>query len=189
MLNIKGKKMSKSLLNFVPISDLLEEYDPNVIRLYILQAHYRSPIDYNTDMLKQAASGWEKIVNFLNISKGMKGKLFANVIEEFESKMNDDLSTPGAVALAFDIVNKGLKANKEEMGFFRETLAFLLTQLGFNFGRDKQELGPAVEEIVKLRNDLRDEGHYDMADRIRTVLEKSGVLIQDNPEGSIWRLK
>jgi cysteinyl-tRNA synthetase len=189
MLNIKGEKMSKSLSNFVPIRDLLDVYDPNAIRLYILQAHYRNPIDYNTDMLKQAASGWEKIMNFLNISKGMKGKLFANVIEEFESKMNDDIGTPGALALAFDIVNKGLKADKEDMGSFRETLTFLLTHLGFDFGEDKQELGPAVEEIVKLRNDLRDEGNYDMADRIRTVLEKSGILIQDNPEGSIWRLK
>ncbi len=189
MLNIKGEKMSKSLLNFVPIRELLAGFDPNAIRLYLLQAHYRNPIDYNTDMLKQAASGWEKIVNFLNISKGMKGNLFSDLIESFEDKMNDDLGTPGAVALAFDVVNKGLKADKKDMGSFRETLAFLLETLGFNFGGGKQELGPAIEEIVKLRNDLRDEGNYDMADRIRTVLEESGVMIQDNPEGSIWRLK
>ena len=189
MLNIKGEKMSKSLLNFVPIRDLLEEFDPNVIRLYILQAHYRNPIDYNTDMLKQAASGWEKIVNFLNISKGAEGKLFANLIEDFESKMNDDLGTPGAVALVFDIVNKGLKADKKSMGSFRETLTFLLANLGFNFEKEKQELSPAIEEIVRFRNALRDEGDYNMADRVRTVLLKSGILIQDSPEGSIWRLK
>ncbi len=189
MLNIKGEKMSKSLLNFVPIGELLARFDPNAIRLYLLQAHYRNPIDYNTDMLKQAVSGWEKIVNFLNISKGMKGNLFSDLIESFEDKMNDDLGTPGAVALAFDVVNRGLKADKKDMGSFRETLAFLLETLGFDFRGGKQELSPAIEEIVKLRNDLRDEGNYDMADRIRTVLEESGVLIQDNPEGSIWRLK
>jgi cysteinyl-tRNA synthetase len=189
MLNIKGEKMSKSLLNFVPIRELLAGFDPNVIRLYLLQAHYRNPIDYNTDMLNQAASGWEKIVNFLNISKGMKGKIFSDLIESFEDKMNDDLGTPGAVALAFDVVNRGLKADKKEIGSFRETLSFLLANLGFNFGGKKQELSPAIEEIVKLRSDLRDEGNYDMADRIRTVLEESGVLIQDSPEGSIWRLK
>jgi cysteinyl-tRNA synthetase len=189
MLNIKGEKMSKSLLNFVSIRDLLEEFDPNAIRLYLLQAHYRNPIDYNTDMLEQAASGWEKIMNFLNISKGIKGKLISSLIEAFEDKMNDDLGTPGAVALAFDMVNKGLKADKKDMGSFRETVTFILERLGFNFGKEKQELSPAINEIVKLRNDLRDENNYDMADRIRTVLEKTGILIQDNPEGSIWRLK
>jgi cysteinyl-tRNA synthetase len=189
MLNIKGEKMSKSLLNFIPIRDLLDKFDPNVIRLYLLQAHYRSPIDYNTEMLKQAASGWEKIMNFLNISKGAKGKLFSNLIEDFEAKMNEDLGTPGAVALAFNIVNEGLKAREKDIGSFRETLSFLLTNLGFNFREEKQELNPAIEEIVNLRSDLRDEGDYKMADRIRTCLEKTGILIQDNPQGSIWRLK
>ena len=187
MLNIKGEKMSKSLLNFIPIKDLLEEFDPNVVRLYLLQAHYRSPIDYNTDMLNQAVSGWEKIINFLNISKGQKGELFPEIIEGFENKMNDDLGTPGAIALAFDMVNRGLKADEKDIGSYRETLVFLLNTLGFSFGEEEKELGSAVEEIVKLRNDLRDEGNYNMADRIRDVLKKGGVLIQDGPEGSIWR--
>jgi cysteinyl-tRNA synthetase len=75
------------------------------------------------------------------------------------------------------------------MGSFRETLTFLLTNLGFNFEKEKQELSPAIEEIVRFRNALREEGDYNMADRVRTVLLKSGILIQDNPEGSIWRLK
>lgn len=189
MLNIKGEKMSKSLLNFVPIRDLLEKFDPNVIRLYLLQAHYRNPIDYSNDMLEQAASGWEKIVNFLNISKGMKGKINSDSIEVFEDRMNDDLGTPGAIALAFDIIGRGLKADEKQMGSFRETLTFILKNLGFNLEEEKQELSPAIEEIVKLRNRLRDEGNYDMADRIRNVLEETGILIQDNPEGSIWRLK
>jgi len=153
----------------------------------LLQAHYRSPIDYNTDMLNQAVSGWEKIINFLNISKGQKGELFSEIIEGFENKMNDDLGTPGAIALAFDMVNRGLKADEKDIGSYRETLVFLLNTLGFSFGEEEKELGSAVEEIVKLRNDLRDEGNYNMADRIRDVLKKGGILIQDGPEGSIWR--
>jgi len=189
MLNIKGEKMSKSLLNFIPISDLLEKFNPNVIRLYLLQAHYRNPINYNPEMLKQAVSGWEKITNFLNISAGTKGKLFSNLIEEFENKMNDDISTPGAIALAFDMVNEGLKAGEKDIGSYRETLSYILKNLGFELGEKSRELSPAMEEIVTLRNNLRDEGNYEMADRIRTVLDKAGVLIQDSPEGSIWRLK
>jgi cysteinyl-tRNA synthetase len=187
MLNIKGEKMSKSLLNFISISDLLKETDPNVIRLYLLQAHYRNPISYNTDMLKQASSGWEKIVNFLNISEGSEGDLFSNTVEEFEKQMNDDLGTPGALALAFDMVNKGLQS--KDIGSYRKTLSYILVNLGFKLEQKHRELSPAIEEIVILRNELRDEGNYEMADRIRIVMDKAGVLIQDNPGGSIWRLK
>jgi len=189
MLNIKGEKMSKSLLNFIPISDLLEEIGPNVIRLYLLQAHYRNPISYNPEMLKQAVSGWEKFVNFLNISEGVEGKLFSKTIEKFEKQMNDDIGTPGALALAFDMVNKGLQATEKDIGSYRETLSYILVNLGFKLEQKSRELSPAIEEIVSLRNSLRDEGNYEMADRIRIVLDKSGILIQDNPEGSIWRLK
>jgi cysteinyl-tRNA synthetase len=189
MLNIKGEKMSKSLLNFIPISEILKDFDPNAIRLYLLQAHYRNPIDYNPGMLKQAASGWEKILNFLKISEGKDGNLLSKSIEDFEEKMNDDLGTPGAIAHVFDMVNEGLNANEKDMGAYRKTLSFVLETLGFKFEKGSQELGPAVEEIVKLRNELREEGNYEMADRIRTVLEKAGVLVQDSTEGSIWRLR
>jgi cysteinyl-tRNA synthetase len=188
MLNIKGEKMSKSLLNFIPINDLLETTDPNIIRLYLLQAHYRNPISYNPKMLNQAASGWEKIINFLNISEGTEGDLITKVIEQFEEQMNDDIGTPGALALAFDMVNKGLKANDKDTGSYRRTLSYLLTTLGFKLEQKSRELGPAIEEIVALRNKLREEGDYEMADRIRNVLEKAGILIQDSSEGSIWRL-
>ena len=187
MLNIKGEKMSKSLLNFISISDLLKETDPNVIRLYLLQAHYRNPISYNTDMLKQASSGWEKIVNFLNISEGSDGDLFSETAEAFEKQMNDDLGTPGALALAFDMVNKGLQS--KDIGSYRKTLSYILVNLGFKLEQKHRELSPAIEEIVTLRNELRDEGNYEMADRIRIVMDKAGILIQDNPGGSIWRLK
>jgi cysteinyl-tRNA synthetase len=189
MLNIKGEKMSKSLLNFISISDLLEETDPNVVRLYLLQAHYRNPISYNTEMLNQASSGWEKIINFLNISEGSQGDLFSKTVEEFEKQMNDDLGTPGALALAFDMVNKGLQAEKKDIGSYRKTLSYILINLGFKLEQKSVELSPAIEEIITLRNKLREEGNYEMADRIRIVMDKAGILIQDNPEGSIWRLK
>lgn len=189
MLNIKGEKMSKSLLNFIPISDLLKETDPNIIRLYLLQAHYRNPISYNTEMLNQASSGWDKIVNFLNISENSEGDLFSETIEEFEKQMNDDLGTPGALALAFDMVNKGLQTKEKNIGSYRKTLSYILINLGFKLEQKNRELSPAIEEIVTLRNELRDEGNYEMADRIRIVMDKAGILIQDNPGGSIWRLK
>jgi len=103
--------------------------------------------------------------------------------------MNDDIGTPGALALAFDMVNEGLQATEKNIGSFRETLSYILVNLGFKLEQKSRELSPAIEEIVSLRNSLRDEGNYEMADRIRIVLDKSGILIQDNSEGSIWRLK
>lgn len=189
MLNIKGEKMSKSLQNFIPIKDLLESFSPNVIRLYLLQSHYRNPVNYNPQMLKQALAGWDRIKNFFKISEGKKGKLFPEFIESFESKMNEDLGTPGAIALAFDIVNKGLKADKEEIGSYRKTLSVILRNLGFELEKRERELKPVIEEILKLRSALREEGNYEIADRIRAVLGKAGLLIQDNQKGSSWRLK
>jgi cysteinyl-tRNA synthetase len=189
MLNIKGEKMSKSLLNFITITELLEEFDPNAIRLYLLQNHYRNPVAYNPELLKQAESAWERILNFLKISEGKKEKVFSKIIEDFEEKMNDDLGTPGALALVFDLVNEGLKAKEKEIGSYRSTMCFILETLGFKLEKEKKELTPAIDEIVNLRNILREEGNYEIADRIRAVLEKAGVTIQDSTTGSIWRLK
>ncbi len=190
MLNIKGEKMSKSLLNFIPIRDLMEEFSPNVIRLYLLQAHYRKQLNYNRKILQQAESGWEKIKIFLKITKGLKGKIQVPFIEEFEERMNDDLGTPGGIAIAFALVSKGIEAPEDEKGSYRETLIFILKTLGFDLEEEKSvELEPIIREVLNLRTELRKKGDYEMADRIRVVLGKVGIVVQDGKKGSIWRLK
>ncbi|MEO0292920.1 MAG: cysteine--tRNA ligase [candidate division WOR-3 bacterium] len=188
MLNIKGEKMSKSLFNFIPIKDLLREYDPNVIRLYLLQAHYRNPIDYAPELLQQAASAWEKIINFLKISEGRKGNLIPEIIKAFEERMNDDLGTPEAIALMFNLINEGLK-EEEKIGSYRETLFLILQVLGFKPIEKETALKPLIDEILTLRKELRKEGNYKVADQIREVLLKIGIIVQDDKEGSRWWIR
>ncbi|MCK4225453.1 cysteine--tRNA ligase [candidate division WOR-3 bacterium] len=188
MLNIKGEKMSKSLQNFIPINELYEEFNSNTIRLYLLQAHYRKQLNYNRDMLKQASSGWEHIKVFLDRTKGLEGKPIGSYLEGFEGNMNDDLGTPGAIALAFDLVSRGNEASPDEKGAYRETLLFILDSLGFRVEEEKSiKLGEVLERILALRDSLREEGNYKMADRVRAVLLKAGIAVEDTKEGTSWR--
>jgi len=188
MLNIKGKKMSKSLQNFIPINELYEEFNSNTIRLYLLQAHYRKQLNYNRDMLKQASSGWEHIKVFLDRTKGLEGKPIGSYLERFEGNMNDDLGTPGAIALVFDLVSRGNEASPDEKGAYRETLLFILDSLGFRVEEEESiKLGEVLERILALRGSLREEGNYKMADRVRAVLLKAGIAVEDTKEGTSWR--
>jgi len=190
MLTIKDEKMSKSLLNFIPINELLKEFDSNVIRLYLLQAHYRRQLNYNREMLKQAESGWEHIKIYLEKTKGYTGKPLDSYLEEFEKNMDDDLGTPGAIALVFKLISEANEASIELSGNYRETISIVLKTLGFNIAhKESVALGELLEKIIILRNDLRNEGNYDMADKIRTVLFEAGIVVEDTKDGSIWRIK
>ncbi len=190
MLNIKDEKMSKSLFNFIPINDLLEEFDPNAIRLYLLQAHYRRQLNYNREMLKQASSGWEHIKIYLERTRGLTGKPIASYLEEFEKNMDDDLGTPGAIALAFDLISKANEAPKDEAGEYREAVSVILKTLGFQIEKEESvALEEVLDKLLVLRNDLRKKGNYEMADKIRAILLKAGIAVDDTKEGTLWRVK
>lgn len=190
MLTIKDEKMSKSLANFIPINELLKEYDSNVIRLYLLQAHYRRQLNYNRGMLKQAESGWEHIKIYLDRSKGYTGKPLDSYLEEFEKDMDDDMGTPGAIALVFKLISEANEASDEFSGNYRETISIILKTLGFHIANEESvALGELLEKIITLRNDLRNQGNYDMADKIRTVLFEAGIVVEDTKDGSIWRIE
>lgn len=190
MLTIKDEKMSKSLQNFVPINELLSEFDPNAVRLYLLQAHYRRQLNYSREMLKQAASGWEHIKIFLERSKGYKSNPIASYLEEFEQSMDDDLGTSGAIALAFNLISEANEVSKDDIGDYRETILMILNTLGFQIEQEVSiALGEVLEKILILRNDLRNEGSYEIADKIRAVLLEAGIAIEDTKDGSIWRIK
>lgn len=190
MLNIKDEKMSKSLRNFIPINDLVEEFAPNIIRLYLLQAHYKKPLNYNRDMLNQAVSGWEHIKVFLDRTSGLEEKPIVSYIEEFENRMDDDLDTPGAIAIVFNLLHQANVVPEKEKGPYRETISIILKTLGFDItGEESKELSPVVDNILSLRNELRTEGNFKMADRIRDVLKVSGISVEDTEKETLWRIK
>ncbi len=140
MLNLTGEKMSKSTQHFIMAKDLLQKYSPNVLRLYFLKSHYRSPLEFDFDILDSTKEGWTRIEDFLNQAEEEKIKEKPETISEdtktaFKSAMDDDLNTPKVVALIFDAVKDGFNAiqNKDNNTLHQKysELLFLLNNLGF----------------------------------------------------------
>ena len=208
-LTIDGEKMSKSLGNFITVKDLLEKIDPEVFKLMILSTHYRSPIDYNEKVLVQSAKRLQRIYNTIealewesrtekNSQKTTKQEMLPEVAEAkkmFYAAMDDDLNTSRAIASLFKLVraaNRALERGAQtwELNQYNETIR----ELGGLFGllqksKKREELPQKAEELIKLREEARRDGNWEKADTLRKELKNMGVLIEDTPEGTKWRLK
>ena len=202
-VTINKEKMSKSLGNFLTIDDLLKKYDSNTIRFFILTNHYRMPVEFSDDALNSAQAGVKRMLNAkrtpidenLDITKTDEYKSFVEA-------MDDDLNTSKALAVLFDLTNK---ANKGEAGAF--TLLYKLAcVLGFTF--DKQELTQeeldnilahvcdklgrefsSVDELIAYRKEARDAKNWDIADKIRLVLDEVNIVLKDTKDGTIIERK
>ncbi len=201
MLNLKGEKMSKSTGLFFAIIDVLEHYDPNAVRLYLLKSHYRSPIDYSEERLNEAQSAWSNFVEFFSkLPKelpeiNLSDPSLAKWVKAFEDAMDDDFNTPKALAVAFELLseaNRLFTAGDETFAAHAALLKMLLEVLGFRVETGAQALGQFVDDllelIVEVRSELRKERRYDLADKIRDRLGSLGVLLEDTPKGTIWKL-
>ncbi len=202
-VTINKEKMSKSLGNFLTIDKVLEKYDSNTIRLFILTNHYRMPVEFSEESLNSAQAGAKRMLNAkattvdetLDITQTEEYKQFIDA-------MDDDLNTSKALAVLFDLVNK---ANKDEKNAY--TLLVKLGEvLGFNFTKtelsedelkEKLELVSkdlelelnSMEELIELRQKSRTEKNWDMADKIRLALDKVGITLKDSKDGTTWELK
>ena len=202
-VTINKEKMSKSLGNFLTIDDLLKKYDANTIRFFILTNHYRMPVEFSDEALSSAASGVKRM---LNAKRTQVDEAFdiakTDAYKEFVEAMDDDLNTSRALAVLFDLTNRG---NKGEEGAFT-TLYKLAGILGFSFERatlSQEELAKVVErvseklgenftsmdEILAYRKKARDEKNWAIADKIRSVFDDEGIIIKDTKEGTTWELK
>ncbi len=187
-LTLKGEKMSKSLGNIFSAKQLLEIYDPNVIRLYYLRAHYRSPLDFSEELLNSARSSWIRIRNFLEESEGMDGQVDASILSKFESYMDDDLNTPKAIAYIYELINQAYK-DRSRMGNIAKTLKIMLEVLGFRLDhRLDKRIVDIMNVIVEIRKELRKRKEYELADRIRNELRSLGIVLEDRGEDTVWKL-
>jgi len=198
MLNIKGEKMSKSLLNFIPVLELLNDYTPNDLRMYILQTHYRNPIDYSQETLSQAKNAMKRIKIFLQSSSEYPEGNFniESHINEFYKAMEDDINTPKAISVIFDLVREGNNAieknENNKIYTIQETIKNLLNILGFQLklGEEKSEItADLIEYLIKIREEFREKKEWDKADEIRRFLSQKGVILEDKPDKTIWRQK
>ncbi len=210
LLTVEGEKMSKSLGNFVTIREALKRYDPNVLRIFLLSRHYRSPIDFRWELLDQAKSSYDRIVNSY-------GKLMdMDIVEEADDRENaflegvrrarhdffaammDDLNTAEALAQLFELV-RIVNSYYEERGQLTaagraevaSAFADMFEVLGLRLaeGYDESMLRNLVTILIEVRAVLRKRKEYDLADEIRAKLREIGIELQDTPEGTKWRIK
>ncbi|MDC0183080.1 cysteine--tRNA ligase [Nitrosomonadales bacterium] len=199
-VRIDDEKMSKSLGNFFTIRSILENYLPEVIRFFILKAHYRSPLNYSESQLEDAKQGLTRL--YLSIRNQKQSKKFEidwsnKYAKRFKEALDDDFNTPEAIAVLFELTNE---INKFKDGEKIQLLINLAKSLGvltmnpedFFKGKsvsDEENDELKISELIEKRNLAKENKNFEEADRIRKLLLKNDILLEDTPEGTIWRKK
>ncbi|MBN2378716.1 cysteine--tRNA ligase [candidate division WOR-3 bacterium] len=197
MLNLQGEKMSKSTGHVVTARDVLDLYDPNVLRLFTLRVHYRAQTEYTMEGIQEARSAWERIENFLEAARSaLPDQSVASSYPEFEQALADDLNTPKALGLVFDLVREGNEAlaagNTGILTDVSARLNLALGILGFKPSDKRgssEELDKVLAIVADFRAELRSAKAFDWADKLRENLQKSGLIIEDTKEGTRIRFK
>jgi cysteinyl-tRNA synthetase len=197
-VNVDSEKMSKSLGNFFTIRDVLQQYDGEVIRYFIISSHYRSPLNYSKENLENAKSALTRLYlairNLHTNDSAMKEVAMRyNFENDFMNAMDDDFNTPIALSVLFAIVKEIGSTTDEDL---KSSLASLMRKLGNNLGilQNDNFLTSGVElsevEIdakITQRNQAKQEKNYQLADEIRTELSKLGIILEDSANGTTWR--
>ncbi len=202
-ITIDNEKMSKSKGNFFTVRDILEKYKGEVIRYFLLSAHYRNPINFSEDLMGQAKNSLARIENakqnLLHLMKNGEGSLteeeketldgFGKYKEDFIKAMDDDLNTADGITAVFGLVGAINGANKEgtskEMA--EKSLAKLMELtdvLGLLQGdNDTENIDDQIEKLIEERQKAREEKNFARADEIRDILKEKGITIKDTPQG------
>ncbi len=209
-LNINEEKMSKSLGNFFTAREILKKYSAEAVRLFFSQAYYRGPLNFSEELLASAEKGLEKINNLADkvndeIKKNNNGIKpdfdFGSFYKRFEEAMDEDLNTSQAVAVIFDFVKEVNRiialAENVDVIFYNDVKTFLtkiaenvLGIVDFNkttVGDDKL-VNDLIELLIKLRLEAKQNKNYQLSDTIRDRLKELGVVLQDNKEGTSYKI-
>ncbi|MCS7258338.1 MAG: cysteine--tRNA ligase [candidate division WOR-3 bacterium] len=199
MLNLTGEKMSKSTKHFITAKELLEKYHPNVIRLYFLKSHYRSPQEFDFNLLEENKNAYLRIEDFLSQAEDLgisfRNNIRKDVHETFQKAMNDDLNTPKVIALLFETIKDGFGAlNQKALDVvsdkYNEAL-FYLNSLGFITEKQNRLSFVATtskgsveisEKILEARTLARNKKEYEIADLIRKGIEEMGYILEDTED-------
>ena len=206
-LNINNHKMSKSAGNFFTVRDIIKRYDPQVLRMFMLSAHYRSPLNFSDDLMEAAKAGYERIVtcvsnlNFM-LEKDRAADMTAQEQEllkqaldmrgRFESVMEDDFNTADAISVIFDLVRfANSNTNEDSAKAFLEALRSEIIELAGVCGlivERREELQDAeIEQLIADRQKARKDKDFARADEIRMELLEKGIVLEDTREGVKWK--
>ncbi|MBQ4530617.1 MAG: cysteine--tRNA ligase [Lachnospiraceae bacterium] len=205
-LNIDNKKMSKSLGNFFTVREIGEKFDLQVLRFFMLSAHYRSPLNFSADLMESSKNGLERIVTSAERIKGLLEKAEGTLKAEekallekkdsfaakFEAAMDDDFNTADAISALFEYVKfinveAGENSSKELLQELVKTFEKLADVLGIILEQKEEILDEEIEKLIEERQNARKEKNFKRADEIRDILLEKGIILKDTREGVQWK--
>ena len=204
---VDKQKMSKSLNNFFTARDVLKKYDSDVIRFFMLSAHYRTQINYSKELLDSAKASVERLYNTIGNLENLivevsredmneEEKEYINSLnkyrEKYIQKMDDDFNTADAITVLFELskdlnTNLNINSSKEVLSKALEVLRELGAPLGILQKSTKGSLEDEVETLIEARQKARKERDFAMADKIRDDLKARGIILEDTPQGVRWK--
>jgi cysteinyl-tRNA synthetase len=204
-LNIDNKKMSKSLGNFFTVREISEKYDLQVLRFFMLSAHYRSPINFSADLMESSKNGLERILTAIGKLKDLEAsakteKLLdhedKNAVQElvskYEAAMDDDFNTADAISAIFELVKLSNSttdedSSKEYVTYLKESIERLCDVLGIITEKEEEILDDEIEAMIAGRQQARKDKNFALADEIRGKLLEKGIVLEDTREGVKWK--
>ncbi len=211
-LNIDNQKMSKSLGNFFTVREISEKYDLQVLRFFMLSAHYRSPLNFSAQLMESAKNGLERIITAAEALKRFSdarkavGETAGEMTDEeqklyqaseayqkkFESAMEDDCNTADAVSAVFELVkfintNASADNSSQFLQKLHDRLALLCGVLGIVTEKEEEMLDSLIEQLIQERQEARKQKDFARADQIRDELAAKGIVLKDTREGVAWK--
>ncbi len=204
-IQVNGEKMSKSLGNFVTVRDVSKQYDLEVLRLFILQVHYRNPVNFTQEAIQASKNALDRLYNakirleeFFAENKDQSPADAAwleklnQYREQFKAKMDDDLNTADAISVIFDMVrdiNTSVDAQspKGNIQAALDMLVELTGVLGLLGRRNNNDIDEEIEALIAQRQAARSQKNWAESDRIRDLLKEKGILLEDTKEGVRWK--
>lgn len=206
-LNIDNKKMSKSVGNFFTVRDIGEKYDLQVLRFFMLSAHYRSPINFSAELMEAAKNGLERIVTSVsNINYLMPDAKSAELSEmekknieeakalekKYDDAMDDDFNTADAISVIFELVKLAnttvsSESSKEYLDYLLSEMVMLSDIMGLKVEKKAELLEDEIEQLIADRQTARKEKNFARADEIRKELLDKGIVLEDTREGVKWK--
>jgi cysteinyl-tRNA synthetase len=206
-LNLNNQKMSKSLNNFFTAREILEKYDADVLRLFMLSGHYRTQLNFSMDLLESTKSAYERIKNTISNLQNMLNEVKSDKLMEGEieyiknidsyrdkyiEKMDDDFNTADAISVIFDLIrdintNVQNTSSKALIKHCLDMIKELGAPLGILQHTSKGSIDEEIERLIEERQKARKERNWALSDKIRDDLKSSGIVLEDTPQGVRWK--
>ena len=206
-LNIDNHKMSKSLGNFKTVREISEKYDLQVLRFFMLSAHYRSPLNFSADLMESSKAGLARIITAVDnlnhllenakedeFKAGEDADFAKTYVAKFEEAMDDDFNTADAISAVFELVkyvnsNANENSSKAFLNAAKEEITKLCDILGIIVTKEAEILDEEIDNLIKERQQARKDKNFARADEIRDLLADKGIILEDTREGVKWHRK